>query len=123
MIQFVFLCDTVHAPNPTPQSSRRLSPEVDVEQHPLRQEHEVVQMPVTDAEQVGHHAAPRTAAGEVVQCLALHTQGAGRVRVVVPQELQHAVFFQTSAEVFLTTGTISNKLVGTWARVRRRLRE
>ena len=66
---------------------RRYPPEVDVEQDSLGQQHEVVQVPVSHPKQIRHHAAPGAAAGEVVEGLALHAQGAGGVCVVMPQEL------------------------------------
>lgn len=74
-------------------SSPPYPPEVDVEQHALGQQHEVVEVPVSDPQQVRHDAAAGAAPGEVVQGLAPHPEGAPGVRVVIPQELQHTACF------------------------------
>lgn len=62
-----------------------------MEEHSLRQQHEVVKVPISDSQQVRHHATSGAAAREVVEGLALHAERAAGVGVVVSQELQHAV--------------------------------
>ena len=62
-----------------------------MEEDSLRKQHQVIEVPISDPEQVRHHAASGAAPREVVEGLALHAEGAAGVGVVVSQELQHAV--------------------------------
>ena len=62
-------------------------PEINVEQPPIINEHEVVQMTVPNTQEVGHHAVARTAAHKVVEHVGLEPKWAAGVGVELHEVL------------------------------------